>query len=100
VTLREPALNILVTKNGVALSTARVRITPMSAGCGTVFGAAGLLTAQGQLINPGLPYGDYQVCADDGTRKVVSATIQDRAPGGTATVPLAIPTTGAAGTCP
>ncbi len=118
VQLGEPALNILV-KRGTTLAGAtnytgaKVRITPMTAGCGSTFGGTGLLNtaagaAQAKLTNPGLPYGDYQVCVDDSpttgsARKVTSATIQNRAPAGTALTTLTIVTSGGgaspSGTC-
>ncbi len=92
VVIREPALNILV-KRGTSLAgataygSATVRITPMTAGCGSTFGGSGLLktsgAATGTLINPGMPYGDYQVCVSDGSRYEVSSTIQDRVATGT-----------------
>lgn len=99
VTIREPALNIRVTRGGSNLTSARVRITPMSAGCGSTFGGTGLLDAQARLTNPGMPYGDYQVCADDGTRRIISSTIQNRSAAGTALVALAIPTSTTTGLC-
>ena len=104
VTIREPALNILVKRGttagaATAYSAATVRITPMTAGCGSTFGGTGLLNAAGTLINPGMPYGDYQVCVSDGSKKVVSSTIQNRAAAGSASTPLTI-VTGATGTSP
>ena len=71
----------------------------MTAGCGSTFGGTGLLNATGTLINPGMPYGDYQVCVSDGSKKVVSSTIQDRVATGTAVTTLTI-VTGATGTSP
>jgi len=112
VVIREPALNILVKRGTAAAPTAyggaTVRITPMTAGCGATFGGANLLNttgaATGTLINPGMPYGDYQVCVSDGSRKVVSSTIQDRVATGTAVQTLTIVNSGSGlsptGTCP
>lgn len=100
VVVPEPALNIRVTRGGSNYQSAKVRITPMSAGCGATFGGTGLLNSSANLINPGLPYGDYQVCADDGTRRIISSTIQNRSAAGTALVTLAIPTSSTTGTCP
>ena len=108
VVIREPALNILVKRGttaaaATAYGAATVRITPMTAGCGSTFGGANLLNtsgaATGTLINPGMPYGDYQVCVSDGSKKVVSSTIQDRVATGTAVTTLTI-VTGATGTSP
>lgn len=109
VVIREPALNILVKRGttaagATAYSAATVRITPMTAGCGSTFGGTGLLNASGALINPGMPYGDYQVCVSDGSKKVVSSTIQDRVATGTSVTTLTIVTgstgTSPSGTCP
>jgi hypothetical protein len=109
VTVRLPALNLRVTKNGTAISTARVRITPATPGCGSTFGGTGLLNANGNLTQPGLPYGDYNVCVDDnngGSTRYSSTTtpIQNRSPMGTALVTLNIKTSGSgtnspSGTC-
>lgn len=92
VTLRVPALNIQVRKAGVPFPTARVRVRPMTAGCGSTFD--GPLNSTANLQEPGLPYGDYQVCADDGIRRVTTSTIQNRAPNGTSTTTITIPTSG------
>lgn len=100
VVIGEPALNIQVKRNGSNYTTARVRITPMTSGCGSTFGGSGLLDSQAKLTYPGLPYGDYQVCADDGTRRIVSTTIQNRSPAGTSLQTLNIPTSGTSGPCP
>jgi Tfp pilus assembly protein PilV len=101
VLIREPALNIRITRGGSNYQSARVRITPMSPGCGSTFGGTGLLNSSARLTFPGMPYGDYRVCADDGTRFIQSATIQNTAPAGTTLTTLAIPTSGSTslGTC-
>jgi len=107
VTIRLPALNIVVNKGGSPFPSANVRITPVSAGCGSTFTAT--LNAAGKLAQPGLPYGDYTVCADDNngasSRRVTAGTamspIQNRAPAGTTTSTLSIPTSGGTtGPCP
>ena len=104
VTIHEPALNIQIKRGSsspVNYPSARGRITPMTAGCGAVFGGSGLLNASAKLTYPGLPYGDYQVCADDGSKRIVSGTIQNRAAAGTALQTLTIPTSGGtSGACP
>ncbi len=103
VTVRLPALNIVVNKGGSPLPSANVRVTPVTAGCGSTFTAT--LNASGKLAQPGLPYGDYTVCADDNlgasSRRVTTGTIQNRAPAGTTTSTLSIPTSGGTtGPCP
>ena len=99
VTIGEPALNIQIKRGSSNYQAARVRITPMTSGCGSVFGGTGLLDSSAKLTNPGLPYGDYKVCADDGTRSITSGTIQNRAAAGTALQTLTIPTSGTSTPC-
>lgn len=61
---------------------------------------------RGTLKLPGIPFGDYTVCADDGVRRVTTTNpVQNRAVVGTAAFTLTIPNTGATtapsyGTCP
>ena len=69
VTVREPALNMRVTRansqsGAPAFQQARVLIKSTSAGCSDVFTINGL-TANGELAEPGFPFGTYSVCADD-----------------------------------
>ena len=96
VTVREPAINIAVTRGGAPLSGAHVVIKSTASGC--TEGGAATTNAQGALANPGFPFGPYSVCADDGLR-TVTATVQNTSPAGTATVPLGVPTTGTGGVC-
>lgn len=107
VTLREPALNLLVKRGSVAYAGAHLRVTATAPGCtGTVTmrsnNAGKLIPLSLPLtgLDPGMPYGDYTVCADDGTHAVTVAGIQNRAAAGSAVTTLTIPTTGATGTCP
>jgi Tfp pilus assembly protein PilV len=100
VTVRLPALNIVVkTSAGALLPTANVRITPPS-GCGSVFTAP--LSAAAVLTTPAQPYGDYGVCANNvtGTKRKVTATVQNRLPTGSAVTTLTVPSTGTSATCP
>ncbi|MCU0312860.1 MAG: hypothetical protein MUC84_02205 [Solirubrobacteraceae bacterium] len=98
VTVREPAVRIQILRAGSPYPSARVRITPTTPGCGSTFTAA--LNATANLTEPGLPYGDYSICADDGTRNVTQ-TFQNRTPGGSAVVStMSIPTSGTSGPCP
>ena len=72
VMIREPALNILVKRGttpprATTYGAATVRITPMTAGCGSTFGGTGLLNTAARperSSTPGMPYGDYQVCVE------------------------------------
>jgi hypothetical protein len=105
VTVRLPALNLVVQKSGVPmtaaqLANAHVRITPATPGCGSTFGGSGMLNTAGRLNAPGLPYGDYNVCADDGTRRVsTSSAIQNRTAAGSPTVTLNITSTSTRALC-
>ena len=99
VLLRVPAINLTVQKGGAATSAANVRITPTVPGCGSTFGGAGLLDASGKLIDPGLPYGDYDICADDGSRKA-TGSVQNRSPNGSTPLTLNITSSSSSGTCP
>ena len=99
VTVREPAINVLVTKNGSPLAGANVHVTPVA--CATDSFAKVTTNAQGALPNPGYPFGNYNVCADDGTRRVTVSNVQNGSPAGTSSVPIVIPTAGGTlGTCP
>ena len=101
VTVRMPALNLRIQKNGVAFTAANVRISPATAGCGSTFSnPAGQISSAGALTQPGMPYGDYNVCIDDGSRRVqTSSAIQNRAPGGTTLTTLNITASSTAGRC-
>jgi hypothetical protein len=107
VTVREPALNLLVTRAGAPLAGANVRITAKAAGCGGVrtmtTNAAGELTLVGApsgSLNPGLPYGTYDVCVDRFGVRATLTGVDNTDPAGTPLVTLAIPTVGLGGTCP
>jgi Tfp pilus assembly protein PilV len=107
VTLREPALNVVVKRGSAVYPNAHVRLTAKAAGCsGTTTlksNNAGLLiptTSALTALDPGVPYGDYDVCADDGTRSIKVTGIQNRVAAGSAVTTLTIPTTGTSGICP
>ena len=95
VTVREPAVNLLVTRSGSPLGGAHVIARATGAGC---VEARSLTTnAQGALTSPGLPFGTYTVCADDGTHFFSKPGVVNTNPAGTAAVPLAIPASGIPG---
>lgn len=107
VTLREPALNVVIKRGAAVYPNAHLRVTATAAGCsGTTTmksNNSGLLipaTAALTTLDPGLPYGDYNVCADDGSRSVKVTGIKNEFAAGSAVTTLTIPTTGATGTCP
>jgi Tfp pilus assembly protein PilV len=100
-TVLMPALNLHVTG-----PVAKVKITATSSGCsGTWTFVATDLNAQGNLKFPGLPYGSYSVCADNGlaglsARKVVVAANNIVRAGLTPPANLVVPTSGTSGLCP
>jgi hypothetical protein len=108
VTVRQPAINVDVDRSdtSVQLSGATVTATvdtTLTPGC------AGMYTfttnSNGQIDDPGLPYGYYDLCAHANiggvTRRVRVADVANTTPSGTALTRLAVPTTGTtATTCP
>jgi Tfp pilus assembly protein PilV len=87
VSVREPALNVKVTKNGLALANAHVIVKPTGTGCtGTVAmttdSAGLLLLGAAPYQAPAVPFGTYSVCADDGTRSSTAAAVANSDPNG------------------
>ena len=77
VTVREPALNVRVTRGSTLLTAtpyrdAYVVITSEQTGCTEKFTVNGGLTTSGALPEPGFPYGTYTICVDD--RNTVSSS--------------------------
>lgn len=103
-TVREPALNIRVTRDGSVYRSAKVVVYAQSGDCADHDYTFNGVTAQGALPSPGLPFGDYRVCVTDGTHFYETpdtALVQNRNPDGNATMlALAIPTSGSWGRCP
>jgi Tfp pilus assembly protein PilV len=98
-----PALNLHVTG-----PVSRIKITPTSSGCTStapwIFAPADL-NAQGNLKFPGLPYGSYTVCADNGlagvnARKVSLPATNFLRAGAPTPYNLPVPTSGNSGLCP
>lgn len=117
VTARMPAVNIQV-KRGSTLSgatvysAATVRVTPTDSGCTASYptqtsNGTGPTGTSGALPDPGFPYGNYTVCASDGSKKVTASIANGNAAGTdsntstTAIDPtvLWINTLGTSGTC-
>jgi Tfp pilus assembly protein PilV len=107
-TVIEPALNIKVTRNGSNYRSARVVVTSLTCGGTTTFNAGrsstGLSPSYGlPSPGPGMPFGHYQLCADDGSRYVQVADVDDTNEDGTPLVTLNIDTSGPgrspSGTC-
>ncbi len=92
-TVREPALNLLVTRLGVPVVGGRVRVTAKGSGCS---GTRTLTTnSLGRLTEPGMPYGVYDVCVDTtvagiGLLKATQTNIHNTHPKGTPLVSLSI----------
>jgi Tfp pilus assembly protein PilV len=66
VTVREPALNLTLYRNGGTYASTHVRIASTDSACSQT-PATFTTNASGMLTYPGFPYGNYFVCADDGT---------------------------------
>jgi Tfp pilus assembly protein PilV len=97
VTVREPALNLLATRSGSPLGGAHVIVRATGAGCTEKWTQS--TDAQGGLPSPGMPYGTYTACADDGVRSATQVNIANTSPAGTASVPLVVPPSGAGSVC-
>ena len=123
VVVRQPALRVLVTRNGVPYANANVTATLVeSSACpgdkltGRVGSALyGLTTldstdarkgyvtrvpAAGYPFDPGIPYGNWLICVDDGTRRRNNVAVDNTAVNGAATTQtITIPTSGGSSTC-
>jgi type II secretory pathway pseudopilin PulG len=107
VSVREPAINLFINKSGTAQTGTgiNVYIKQTDTGCDqTVYklngsGLPNSLTSGGALVDPGFPYGHYNVCADDGSKYDVDPVTNDNQNGTSTASPvsLAFNTTG---TCP
>jgi len=82
VNVREPALNFQVLRGSgstyAPYPSANVVIT---AGCGIKYTSNPLRTTadnlQASLVDPGLPFGVYKICADDGSRNTTVTGVQN-----------------------
>ena len=97
VTVRQPAINATVTRNGSPW-VAHVVVTNTDANCGTKF--TSFTTSTGKMApagypGPGFPYGNYRFCADDqrSTTRYAQTNVVDTLAAGV-TFSLAIPTSG------
>lgn len=100
VTLREPPVDLLVTRGGRPVQSATVKLTGTGTGCGPLPDRT--TGADGYLTDRALPYGPYAVCVQatvSGTTYAARGTVANTAPSG-------VPVGGAtydlttAGTCP
>jgi Tfp pilus assembly protein PilV len=100
-TVREPAVNVHAVDNGVDVANPHVKITAVSPCSGTWNYVAGTDTnPNGTLRFPGLPYGTYNVCVDNGSRKFTATNVANKSRAGTAVLDLDVNTSGSSGgTC-
>jgi hypothetical protein len=106
ITVREPALNVKVTRSGSALAGAHVIVTATGAGCTDKFtmttDSAGLIVFTTAPTAPAVPFGTYSVCADYLNRKATAPAVSNTDPNGNQSAvqtPIAVPTAGGAGVC-
>lgn len=100
VTLREPPVDLLVTRGGGAVSGATVKLTGTASGCGALPDRT--TGADGYLTDRALPYGTYAVCVQAtiaGTTYAKSGTIANTSAAGVATTDATYDLT-SAGSCP
>lgn len=67
-TIQLPALHLTVTSGGIPVANATVKVRDTK--CSN-FLRQFTTNAQGRLANPGLPYSDYEICATNGTRRMI-----------------------------
>jgi type II secretory pathway pseudopilin PulG len=108
VTVRQPALNVTVNRNGSNYQNAHVRVTSTDSGCASNFTssttASGLMAPAG-FPGPGFPYGHYNFCADDAraTPRYAQQSVANTAAAGqtfTVNIPSSGNSTPPRGTCP
>lgn len=94
VTVREPALNLLVTSasSGKPASGAHVIVRATGTGCTESW--THTTNSSGALPSPGLPFGMFTVCADDGSRSITRVGVGNTDPAGSPQVPMVIPIPG------
>ena len=107
VTVRQPAINVDVDRadDATQISGATVTATvdtTLTSGCAGTYTFT--TNSNGQIDDPGLPYGYYDLCAHANiggvTRRVRVADVANTSPSGTALTRLAVPVTGTTTTCP
>ena len=111
VEVQEPALNVTVTSNGsTAVSGARVTITDENCKDAsnnkvkrvyTTNSSGNQAATTNGAIEPGLPYGTYEVCASSGNRRIVKNLIAVKSMTAAATLALNLNGSGStSGSCP
>jgi Tfp pilus assembly protein PilV len=86
ITVFVPSINVVGQVNGVAKSGLRVKFTSKTPNCAT-FSVVRTTIAAGKLADTdgALPYGFYDVCVDNGTRRNTLANVANTAKAGTPT---------------
>ena len=93
VTVVEPSINATVLVSGIPVPNATVKYYDKT--CGGNVSVPNATDAAGRVINPGMPYGTYDVCADNGIiRSATRTNVQNWARGGTANFNLTLTTPG------
>ncbi|SEH13701.1 carboxypeptidase-like regulatory domain-containing protein [Thermoleophilum album] len=106
VTVIQPAINVVVkNSSGAVMAGAEVVAYSQDSGCSQTFRK--LTNSQGKLNDPGFPFGNYRICADNNQSgssaryAYASGTIANTSPDGTATITITVPSsTSARGRCP
>jgi type II secretory pathway pseudopilin PulG len=98
VTVRQPALDLTVNRNGSPWVNSHVVVTTTDIGCSTKFTSSTLSTGKmtpAGFPGPGFPFGNYRVCADDAraTTRYAQTNVVNTAPAGV-TFSLNIPSSG------
>lgn len=98
VTVHEPAVNVLVQSSaGVTIPGAHVVLTATGTGCSGTYRTT--TPSNGTPASLGVPFGTYSVCADDGAKHKVTATVTNDKLAGTPTQTLKLGATATAN-CP
>jgi Tfp pilus assembly protein PilV len=93
-----PAINVRARVGSTATANLNVVLRSRDSGCKTVMVVK--TDAAGALVDPGVPWGRWELCADNGTRKSSTRNVTNTAVNGTARQDLDIATSGNSGPCP
>jgi hypothetical protein len=92
VTVVEPSVNATVRLAGLPVAGANAKFYDRT--CGGNVTVANATNVAGRLRNPGMPYGVYDVCADNGVLSATRNNVQNTARAGTAAFNLNLATPG------
>jgi hypothetical protein len=100
VTIRVPAINVVVrNSSNTILQNAHVLVMTIDSGCTETYPVQNT-NASGAMPNPGFPFGNFYVCADDGNKRKRSTFVANTAVGGTTTSTLTLPSSAGSSNCP